>query len=181
MNNLIELTDFKGKYDLPQKNSEIMIDYYTSQINVMQDDLLKDLLGYSFYLELKKAVEDSELEDDPIELDIKWVELLNGVDIVEDDINYHYLGIKFLLVIYCYIKFIETGYLSINTSNISIINNENSEVIDPTFFLIRLNNQLFRFVFDSFDSYIPLYAFLDFKSNYPKYVKTKNINIKNFI
>ena len=179
MNNLVVVSDFKGRFFLPQSGSTVIALSYTNQITEFQSEFLRELLGYSFYKELDEAVTNSELEENPTSLDDKWTKLINGDDVVINEVTKRYCGLKELLIQFCYVSIMESNFKSISGSGISTSVSENGETVDPTFFILSNFNKLVRQIW--VEDY-PIYDYLFLNSSiYPIYEKSKLLKIKNFI
>lgn len=178
MNNQITLSDFTGRWALPNQSSALMITVYNGQIAELQDEFLRELFGYNFYSQLKKAWEDSELEVTPIAIDPKWTKLLNGEDVTVDNVVYRFEGYKQALVMYCYINIISNGCYSVSSNGVFVPKSENSERIDPTINLLNKWTKLIDYLFK--DSII-IYDYIDEIGTYPEYNKTTKLKYLSWL
>jgi hypothetical protein len=178
MNNQITLSDFTGKWVLPQQGTAYIIPIYEAQIADLQTEFLKELFGYNFYLQLKTAWEASELEENPVALDPIWSKLLNGDDVTVDGIVYRFEGYKQALKMYCYIAIVSDGMVSISTNGLFVAKSENSERIDPTVNLFNRWSEMINYLFK--DSII-IYDYIDDKATYPSYTITTKLVYESWL
>lgn len=178
MNNQITLSDFTGRWALPNQGSALMTTVYGGQIAELQAEFLRELFGYNFYSQLKTAWENSELEVNPIAIDPKWTKLLNGEDVTVDGVVYRFEGYKQALVMYCWINIISNGCYSVATNGIFVAKSENSERIDPTINLLNRWTNLINWMFK--DS-IVIYDYIDEIGTYPDYTETTKLTYKSWL
>ena len=171
MNNLVITTDFKGIWVLPNANAELMITKYTAVITNSQDEFLKELLGYSFFKELQTAVD----IEDPAVIEQKWLNFINGCEYTENSILKEFKGLNQLLVKAMWFEITSQGLISIDNNGISVISTENTEQVDPTFYMMNRWANVYADIKD-------LYHFIDLNTDvYPQLIKSTELGIKTFI
>lgn len=178
MNNLIAISDFKGKYILPNALSANKTSFYNDSIADAQKEFLILLLGYHFYSQLDIAVTASELETNPVVLNQKWTDLIDGKDVIIDEITYRYNGLKQLVLIYAWIYIISKGVIDVADNGLFVASSENSERIDPTVYMVNRWNELMALI----DEPISVYQFIeDSTEEYPAYQRSANLNYRSWL
>lgn len=118
MNNIVTITDFKGKYAISV--SEYALDTFNDFIAEEQYDLLIDMLGADLY---------NDFNTNPT--NARWQNLLNGVTYTDyNGYTQNWRGLKTLLVPYIYSKFTLENYKKQVQSGVVKPKFENSEPLN---------------------------------------------------
>lgn len=161
--NIISISDFKGRVLLPQQGNPTMVIIYNDLISRYQEKALIDIFGYAFYNELKTAYDNSELEENPIALDAKWSNLVNGAEITINETLYKYNGLKDILTRYIFAYFIIENHISTNTNSISTPTIEDGKGSHSAVYLGVVWNEML--------SMLPsVYDYIDEVGTYPDYI-----------
>ena len=175
MENLITTADFKDFHTLPQLAVNGVS--YTSNITMLQEKFLIDLLGYNFYHDLKTAYDNSELEENPIALDPKWSTLLNGDDVVIDNLTYRFDGYKKALIQYCWVMITASAMIGISSNGMYVANSDNSLRLDP---IIKLTDE-WNVICDLLESDITIFDYIDSIGTYPTYIKSDKLGRRSWL
>ncbi len=106
MSYVITDTDFIFPYEIPL--TQDMNSKAANQLSAIIDErcrlLLRQVLGNANFVAFDAVLDPTThlLPDPPTGVAQKWVDLINGSDYVLDDIAYHWIGLKPLLVKYVY-------------------------------------------------------------------------------
>lgn len=80
MANIIDYTYFINEVSIPIKSTAALNGAINDSIALYEDEILKLLLGYKTWKEMKAAYDASVLTVDPVALPTKWANLINGAE-----------------------------------------------------------------------------------------------------
>lgn len=80
MANIIDYTYFINEVSIPIQSRDELNGAITSSISLYEDEILKLLLGYKTWKEMKAAYDASVATTDPVPLITKWENLINGAE-----------------------------------------------------------------------------------------------------
>ena len=184
MSNFIDHTYFTGELNIVLKATSD----YDNAISMYQDEILKLLLGYKTWKEMMAAYEASIRTLNPVTLEAKWSNLINGCEF-EYTINGEtyfdkWVGFKnsekkSLIANYVYFFYRRDKYSDTTSAGETISKTENSMVINPYSKLVTAWNKMVDMYgkLDCFDNPEPLpsaYNFLNANAaDYPDWKFTK--------
>jgi len=168
MNNIVSITDFKGKYAV--SISEFAIDTFNDFITDEQYDILIDMLGAELY---------NDFNTNPTEA--KWTNLQDGITYTDYNGYFqNWRGLKVLLVPYVYSKFtlenykkqVQSGLVKPNFENAEPLNErERKEVAYKAWNeFVKIWDECFNFLYTNNSIYVDFECF--FKQKYNKSIVT---------
>lgn len=80
MANIIDYTYFINEISIPIQSRAELNEAITNSITLYENEVLKLLLGYKLWKEMKAAYDASVLTESPVSLPEKWDRIINGVE-----------------------------------------------------------------------------------------------------
>lgn len=102
MKPLIDASYFVDDINIPNTDKTAVQEAIAGIVLIQQPPFLRTVLGEDLYWELKTAVEASELEVNPVPLEQKWVDLLDGTETKE----FYFQGLRKALGYFCFDKYL---------------------------------------------------------------------------
>lgn len=166
MKKLISISDFKGSVRLPNVSAPINATIYSDLIDTYQKKALIDIFGYDFYLKMETAIGEGPIEEEePIVVDQKWIDLVDGADMTINDKKYRYNGLKEILTHYIFYYWVVEYFPSINSNSITTPFAENSTVTDPNFHITIIWNRMINIIYEGNST---VYLFLNYVNDFPE-------------